>query len=396
MAPQQLLQNTNFQLDAGGVAGFFGGDEAIYAMATVHVYEGRRWLGWYNSPGSYTVAKKYGQLAHSGLYDGLFPGVAVDPATLFELKGESGPEYSAVHSGTVLGNTGQTGHLLMKECEAWEKTTVINGRKTRQETVTIVELRHIPPSTLHPVLPRPGSIVTACVPILVSVGTCIVCGVYRDWYCFAMILLGTVTNGISCFVIGSAALTFTHPEPAKGSPRGDGFIKGDKGMVILLGEEGAVNAVTRGEFSLLFADKPNHQNVGRCAVLLIIQFLAQLLLIPQATLFGQLMFLLSLGVSWGYNSFLSSWDRVKVQRRIMMEKVLDRPQMTKYKLGTRTTMAVFVLLVLQPPHPEVMLNGILPNDTKTWRIWKKAVVDKLTGGVELYFNESDYEDVDEE
>ncbi|KAI5993524.1 hypothetical protein EDD15DRAFT_2265805 [Pisolithus albus] len=28
-------------------------------MATVHVYEHRKWLGWYNSPGSYTVASRY-------------------------------------------------------------------------------------------------------------------------------------------------------------------------------------------------------------------------------------------------------------------------------------------------------------------------------------------------
>src|SRR5258708_37465646 len=112
------LQNAKFTLDASGVAGFFGGEEAISAMATVHVFEGRKWMGWYNSPGSYTVAKKYGRLAKSRFWDGLFPGVSVNPAALFEYSGQIGPEYRGVCSGTVISNTGQTGYLFMKESES--------------------------------------------------------------------------------------------------------------------------------------------------------------------------------------------------------------------------------------------------------------------------------------
>ncbi|EGO27955.1 hypothetical protein SERLADRAFT_367532 [Serpula lacrymans var. lacrymans S7.9] len=78
--PPIPLQNSDFTLNATGIAGFFGGDEAVSAMASVHMYEGRKWLGWYNSPGSYVVAKRYGQLANSRFWDGLFPGVNVDPA----------------------------------------------------------------------------------------------------------------------------------------------------------------------------------------------------------------------------------------------------------------------------------------------------------------------------
>lgn len=56
---------TQFDLDISGVAGFFGGDVSVSAMATVHIYEGRKWLGWYNQPGSYEIAKRYGQLSRS-------------------------------------------------------------------------------------------------------------------------------------------------------------------------------------------------------------------------------------------------------------------------------------------------------------------------------------------
>jgi hypothetical protein len=262
-------------------------------------------------------------------------------------------------------------------------------------TVTIAELNSVPEATLRPKLPRPTTILLASIPILTSLCTCILCGVYGDWYCFSMILLGIITSGLSCFVIGSAELIFTHPIPASGSPMGDGLMKGDKEMVIILGKEGAVNSVTRGEFSMVFADRPDHKNVGRCSLLLVIQFLAQLLLIPQGTLFGQIMFLASLASSWAYNSYLSSFDREKIQRKMLKEQVLDNPKLTKYKLGTWTTVAVFILLILQPSKPEKFLNDLIPNDTETWTIWKKAVLDKVEKKRELYFVPDDYEGVDE-
>ncbi|KIJ36777.1 hypothetical protein M422DRAFT_179050, partial [Sphaerobolus stellatus SS14] len=73
------LQHSSFSLDVSGIAGFFGGEEAFAAMTSVHLFRGRRWLGWYNSPGSFYVSKKYGILARSRVWDGLYPGVNVDP-----------------------------------------------------------------------------------------------------------------------------------------------------------------------------------------------------------------------------------------------------------------------------------------------------------------------------
>jgi len=258
--PANPLPQSSFTLDVSGVAGFFGGDEAVYAMATVNIYQGRRWLGWYNSPGSYTVAKKYGQIAHSGIWDGLFPGISIDPATLFELSGSRGPEYLAAHSGTIIQDTGHIGHLFMKECEApvpEVQVQVVKGRTSSTVTVTIAKFGDEPKYKMNPVLSQP-TIHLAAIPILSSLITCVVCGVYEDWYCFSMILLGIITSGLSCFVIGSAKLYFTHPKPAPGSPKGDGIMEGSGEMVILLGDEGAVSSVTRGEFSLVFADSPDH------------------------------------------------------------------------------------------------------------------------------------------
>ena len=384
------LDQSNFSLDTSGVAGVFGGDEAVSAMATVHVYENRRWLGWYNTPGSYQIAKRYGLLAKSRFFDGFFPGVHTDPATLFELDGRKGPKFRAAHSGTIIEESGHLAALLVKECASREGQ-VVEGRKTQAIGVTIAELNHVPAPQMHPRRINAYSPVFASIPIAVSVGTCVACGVFEDWYSFSLILLGILTNGISCLVIGSGKFVFTHPDPAKGSPPGDGILSSDKELVVLKGAEGAVNSITRGRFYLSFASEPQYNNIGWCSVLFTIQFIAQLLLIPQGSLFGQIMFVASLGVSWVYNSWLSSLDKEKIQRDILLNSVLEKPVLAKYTLGTRTTMVVFVLLVLQPEEPTEILNELLPNDTKVWRQWKESIVRRLLNKEKLEFGDADWE-----
>ena len=389
VSPTLPLDKSNFTLDTSGVAGVFGGDEAVSAMATVHVYENRQWLGWYNSPGSYQIARQYGRLARSRFFDGFFPGVHTDPATLFELDGWKGPKFRAAHSGTIIEETGHLAALFMKECASREGK-VVEGRKTQAVGVTIAELHRVPEPQMYPKRINIYSPVFSSIPISVSIGTCIACGVFEDWYLFSLILLGIFTSGIACLVIGSGKLVFTHPNPAKGSPPGDGILSSDKEIVLLKGAEGAVNSITRGRFSLSFDSEPKYQNIGWCSVLLTIQFIAQLLLVPQGSLFGQVMFVTSLGVSWFYNSWLSSLDREKIQRDILLDSVLEKPILTKYNLGTRTTMVVFVLLVLQPEDPTKILIELLPNDTKVWLEWKETIVRRLLSK-KFEFVEADWE-----
>ncbi|TBU55666.1 hypothetical protein BD310DRAFT_969097 [Dichomitus squalens] len=64
-----------------------------------------------------------------------------------------------------------------------------------------------------------------------------------------------------------------------------------------------------------------------------------LLLIPQGTLFGQIMFISTLALSWGYNSYLSSVDREDIQTDILIESVLRLTldeRARKYDFKSRT------------------------------------------------------------
>ena len=49
------LSKAAFSFDSFGVAGFFGGDSSVAAMATANLIPARRWVGWYNNPGSYEM-----------------------------------------------------------------------------------------------------------------------------------------------------------------------------------------------------------------------------------------------------------------------------------------------------------------------------------------------------
>ncbi|KAG2343630.1 hypothetical protein BDR05DRAFT_286273 [Suillus weaverae] len=80
------------------------------------------------------------------------------------------------------------------------------------------------------------------------------------------------------------------------------------------------------------------------------QSLLQLLLIPQGTLFGQIMFLSSFIISWVYNLYLSSLDKEKIQQQLLF-KTPKVGLMSGFELSTRPTAAVFATLVLRP-HPE--------------------------------------------
>ncbi|KAG1873533.1 hypothetical protein DFJ58DRAFT_362753 [Suillus subalutaceus] len=385
------INQSNINLDTSGVAGFFGGDEAISAMATVHLYRGRRWLGWYNSPGSYIVAKKFGQLANSRFWDGLFPGPNLTPAEVFGLDGKPGPRYWGVLSGTDMP-AGHLAYLVVQKTKEVDEVLVLGGRETIPLTVTIIDvgdvmLRH---SNQAPVMSIHHALLAA-IPITINFATCVLCAASGDWLAFALILLGVISGGTSCFVIGSAQLDFLAgvKEPSPGTPPADGLLLMRNDVVIIRGAEKDVNPITKGQFVLRMNGGPEYRRIGLCSLLLLAQFLLQLLFIPQATTFGQIMFISSVAASWTYNSFLSSLEPEKIQLKILW-KALDNPRLLKFGLKNRAAQAVFACLVLGdgPQRPSVdfkpkkVLQRFISNDTRVWNVWRDKVTEQLENNEE--------------
>jgi hypothetical protein len=376
--------SNNFSLDASGVAGFFGGEEAITAMATVHLYRGRRWLGWYNSPGSYTIAKDFGRISKSRLWGGLFPGSNHDPAVAFKLDVNTGPKYVASRSGTVMQQTGHFANLLTRGADDLTPVSLPATRTTANSRISIIAVPEIAYENLLVQTMSIHHAIVASFPILVSFSACIFSALLADWYCFTMIFLGIISSGVTCFVIGSGVLGIeTVKNPAEGSPPGDGILLTQNGVIILKGKEKDVNAITKGKFSLKLKGAPEYTAIGLCSLLLEVQFLLQLLLIPQGSLFGQTMFLTSVVASWAYNSFLASLDKEKLQRKLFFDTIgLHKKAMLSFEAGTRTSMAAFACFILcedlprplEGIEPMKFLLEFLPNQTPVWQKWRAQVV----------------------
>ncbi|CAA7264690.1 unnamed protein product [Cyclocybe aegerita] len=354
-------------------------------MSSVHLVRGRRWLGWYNSPGSYYVAKKYGVLAKSRVWDGLYPGVNVDPTTMLELDGKVGPRYVAAHSGTRMEKTGHLAYLLTSHYSDLEVDEVIPDPSAKSEAhITIASLEEFKEFEGYPKLPAdhlsPFDPV-AIVPIAFSVGASVMCAIFGDWYCFAMIMLGVICNGVSCFVIGSGVLKIKQPNPSPHSPPGDGVLFNAPGsrVVLLKGSEKIVSSITRGRFYLEYESQSQYHDIGYSSVALTMQFLLQLFIVPQGQLFGQIMFLSSLGISWIFNAYLASVDREDLQKRILMRVLLQKPTFRTVALPKWTSLVVFAAVYLQakPEGTRGLLEQLIPNDTAVWRTVKSAVVEAI-------------------
>ncbi|KAI6034706.1 hypothetical protein BKA83DRAFT_4193608 [Pisolithus microcarpus] len=393
VAGSNPLQQVHFVLNSAAVAGLLGGEEAIASMAAVHVF-GRKtwatWLVWYNSPGSYSMGIRFMRLARSAspAYD--HGKVQTDLAALFEYNGWKGPKFTAVHSGTSMQDTSHIAALLKKECA--ELTTIAGeaeGRESRPVSVTIAKLGQPPEASAEVRSPVRYMTYFASVPVIISIVTCVLSAVYFDWYAFAIIIFGIIANGSGSMVLGSGKFLFSHPEPASGSPPGDGILDFDDGVVLLEGAEGAVNAVTRGRFFLLFESKYASTKLGICSMFLIAQSLAMLILISQSSFFGQLMFVISLAFSWAYNFWVWTHDKEAIQRQIL-KNILGDPVFTKFILKTRTSMLVFVALALKLKREEEIMRVFVIPSTDVWKKWKEIVIDRLTTGRELKFEDRDW------
>ncbi len=428
------LSHIPFTFDSFGLASFFGGDNAFASIATTILLPYRYCLGWYNAPGSIEIAAQYIRLANPKISDALFLDAERDPAKIFKLDGKVGPKFVAAHSGVVFESTGHPGSLIMSRGETMKLTRrrfeERNAECGTGHSVTVVNLQRTRPgpanNTYFPSKPSSLKAFWSLVPISASVGACMLCALVADWYCFASIAVGMVAHGFACLVIGSGQLCSKHHRAVRSCPFGDGVLKGDKDVVVLVGGGGEVNAITQGRFFLrnganAKTDVPQADAKERScsgirwpsgpymiwpsALLLMAQPLIQLFLIPLGTLFGQLMFIATVIVSWMHNIYLACYvNRDGIQTTILVNLLdLEDDYIQKYQLSRWTSTIAFTSLILASvrpiDNPLAFLDALLPNDMAVWKAWKDIMAGKLKrreyfdGRKELDFFDADFDAV---
>ncbi|KAI6118257.1 hypothetical protein F5141DRAFT_1000131 [Pisolithus sp. B1] len=396
------LSNATFMLNSSGIGGLLGGEEALSTVALAQIYNRRKWLGWYNTPGTYIIGKHLRRLARSVISDlhanpgpGTESGmVQVDLALLLQHSSRfKGPVFKGIYSGTSLHETGPLASLLMKKYTGMSGT-LIEGRTTQPVNVTIANLEQNPSLQSQMTFDHSAPI-CAIIPIAVSLATCGICGLYCEWYAFSMILLGILARGLTCVFVGSGELVFDHPELTVGSPPGDGILGCDHELVLLKGHENVVNAITRGRFIFHFRSKHAFRMVELCSFFLIAQAIAQLICVPQSNLFGQLMFVFSVVTSWVFSLWFLPYNKVEVQEEFY-RSVLRSPKLEKFVLPNRSS-AIVSLLLFSGDNEKLsgdskklkkIMDGFLPSGTQVWEIWKGIVIEHLTNGQPLCFDDT--------
>ena len=86
-------------------------------------------------------------------------------------------------------------------------------------------------------------------------------------------------------------------------------------------------------------------------------------------LFGHVALLTSLGLRIVQRSL----GEEKIHRKLLFERMLENPTLTKYTFGTRARLQW---------HSSGSLDELLPNDTKVWWQWKAAIPEQLHRGLD--------------
>lgn len=264
--PPKALPHAGFTLDVSTIAGFFGGNSAVRAMATANLVSQCHWFGWYNAASAYEVAKQYSGIAKSPIFTALFPTGDSDPAKILTMVDRQvDPECTLLFFPAQKGpsSIGPLGSLVARKIsQMFRVAKKPEAHPPRKENtmgtcrVTFVKLGHTLTDELNQLelVPSSSTIFMGICTILISIGGCITCTLVADWFCFASIVLGIIANGVACLVIGSGKLylKYNPPSPSEVFTPGDAVLRTDTDIIVLIGNEGMVRPFTHGQFSLDF------------------------------------------------------------------------------------------------------------------------------------------------
>ncbi|KAF9476057.1 hypothetical protein BDN70DRAFT_763110, partial [Pholiota conissans] len=370
-----------FDLDVSGIAGFFGGDESIAAMASVNLIRYRWLLGWYNSPGNYFVSKRYGIIAGNRVWDGLFPGKNSSPATILGLDGQHGPKFLGSRMGTSIEMTGHLSHLLFshrKDYDSFDPRVIQPSvpQSSSPFPSTTVSLSTVDPAEARYMYGpmRMIGFIGAFLTIGFSVGAAVVAAlVWHDYFCCIAICIGILCNGIAGLVYGSATLQLFMPFVPRNSVAGDGIFVRENDIVIVRGPESKIGTIKRGSYELVYPEKPPYHRIGFISIALAFQTFSQIILLPEATLKGQVIFLATFALSWLYNAYLASVDREKLQFRALRKVLgLSKPKTKNFLMWASAVIATTFLL--NPSSPDDWIRQLIPNNVPTWIKWRECVI----------------------
>ncbi|KAG5219938.1 hypothetical protein IMY05_C4715000200 [Salix suchowensis] len=218
-----------------------------------------------------------------------------------------------------------------------------------------------------------------------NLACCILCGLSAEWFAFGVILYGILCNGIACYLIGSAEIFLRHPQPSPHSPSGNGIFDDRDHFVVCRGTEASINYIVKGKIVVKYSKDEGYNKIGLSAMSLTVQFIAQLFLTPLSGLFGQIMFLSTLAISWIYNAQGSAAAKTSDEERTPQRidgKTSFKGGNAYADVGGSVCNALRVTILRaqgrrkRPLRPGI-LDSLLPKDTEVWEEWRGLVLPRV-------------------
>ncbi|KAH8553227.1 hypothetical protein BGW37DRAFT_254918 [Umbelopsis sp. PMI_123] len=346
--PTASWEPPNFTLDLSGVAAIVGGEEAISATVAAFTTGNSWYVGGYPPPGAYVVAKFFGRTIHGTMWKGMFPGERTELATAFNLRKPSKYTYDGLVSGTHLDKARSNIPDCLISENLVENIKDLNDLQDNGENSKIDlgdlngKIHKIPGATgavcsmflftagegwkdhdIVNVTPNRKHMVVGILASGVNAGICVVLGLMNDWFALAIIVAGMVVNFLFMGTVSSCIISVSKhsvKDPARTPPGHGIFSHGEKNTFItVFGEEDSINSIAKTQLEVGPKRKSSDFKLGVCCTAMYMLFWAQLIIPAQASLIGQIFFLVSLICGWAANAYYSSLDASEAQRQIVKE-----------------------------------------------------------------------------
>ncbi len=385
------------------------------------------------------MLKRCAPIAHSTFWDSIFPAQGRDPARILGLEAKSGPTFLETSGETV--RTGHPAYLIARLAhklpsaqsspsidhafhvsivdlpeEPYESPASERSARPLSYAVLadLVLLRPLPRSHRRSHRRQPNRVrlyrdlfavvFIWAIPAYASTATCILCALARDWWCFVSILIGVYAGAFIRVALGMGRFTVASPdcvqhpqeetdekeEGCNHTHASEGLLLHARGIIVLRGSKSTLVRLTRGRFHIEFSARMDSIQINIGLSALAIQFLMQLVLIPQGTLFGQLMFVASLAVSSMYNVHLAMRQDTLQTQYLLDLCGLNQSSFKQTPMKSKAGMAVFACLALrhQPLYaPRKLLDELVTANGAVWSRWKGLVAGKLETGEPIEFSQ---------
>jgi hypothetical protein len=403
----------NFQLDLSGVAAFLGGDEAVSATVAAFSTGNIGWTGWYASPGSYAVAKYFGRTLEGKLWKACFPGERIDLSQAFRLHSPSEYQFYGLESFTKCRPHSNIPDCLVADLgKNVDVEKIINSsaigshvehtqrplpKKDEQLEVGAPALIHVftvgkanaPNETQRPrswvtegfykIPPNRRKAMYGLAALAVDVAFLVILAVIEEWWIFSIILASIVCNFSFVNSLRSCKIEVVkHKVSSNDTPPGHGIFAHDteNTFIAVFGTEDMVNNIAKTKLQVTRTGAELWTGMACMSMQLL--FLAQILITPQGSLAGQIIFLASLLVGWIANACYSYIDVTEAQRQIVRNNSGTMHALTLQGDRTQVLLLLAFLVGLHGDDFKEIYSNLLAKSAD----WKKAL-DAVSKKVEI-------------